>query len=347
MTEAIGQPEHPGRVRGVGRGLGIQDNFGPHPRDVGSTSLVFNSPQIEAIKLELTKEIREQVMWDISSMPTFSQQHPNFPVGSPNTTKRASKNGRCSTMPHIQEDEEDIPEECELYVDKKHHVVAYGNVYKLGPTIHNQLLDNDMARLVVTKVLDSNAQVPMPTYEVTKVGEALNNFIQWPKRLLCLVTNKDVKGNKEDVLPSKRSEPKHRGAAKLMLKIMSRKDALKFKLEGDTFVYLPIKDLMELCMKTQDLRISILRIWMVAINGYNRSKGSRKQRKPTWNISLKCQRQSFNYEYGYYVMIHMLNIVSAGIVNSWNEIFGDSTPFHEDDVTNVQERCANFILESI
>lgn len=222
-----------------------------------------------------------------------------------------------------------------------------------------------------------------------------------------------------------------------MLKIMSRKDALKFKLEGDTFVYLPIKDLMELCMKTQDLRISILRIWMVyikhlctqldksimydlidpnfiqpqndrpnsqchiiekllendnncifvpylnnhhwqlliieakiqnvvflcsmglkpekniglivdsAINGYNRWKGSRKQRKPTWNISLKCQRQSFNYEYGYYVMIHMLNIVSAGIVNLWNQIFGDLTPFHEDDVTNVQERCANFILESI
>ncbi|XP_058764936.1 uncharacterized protein LOC131638395 [Vicia villosa] len=85
----------------------------------------------------------------------------------------------------------------------------------------------------------------------------------------------------------------------------------------------------------------------LAIDGYNRLKGSRKQRKPTWNITLKCQRQSFNYECVYYVMIHMFNIVSAGIVNSWNQIFGDSTPFSEDDVTNVQERCAKFILEFI
>jgi len=60
----------------------------------------------------------------------------------------------------------------------------------LGPTIHNQLLENGMVRVAVTKVLDSNAQVPMPTDEVTKVGDALNTFIQWPKRLLRLVSNK-------------------------------------------------------------------------------------------------------------------------------------------------------------
>ena len=47
----------------------------------------------------------------------------------------------------------------------------------LGPTIHNLLLENGMVRVAVTKVLDSNAQVPMPTDEVTKVGEALNAFI--------------------------------------------------------------------------------------------------------------------------------------------------------------------------
>ncbi|WJX62123.1 hypothetical protein P8452_47152 [Trifolium repens] len=56
-----------------------------------------------------------------------------------------------------------------------------------------------------------------------------------------------------------------------------------------------------------------------AINSYKMLKGSRKQRKPTWNIILTCQRQSFSYESGYYVMIHMLNIVSAGIVNPWNQ----------------------------
>jgi hypothetical protein len=91
---------------------------------------------------------------------------------------------------HISEDEEDIPDECELYVDDKHDIVAYANVYNLGPTIHNQMLDNDMARVAITKVLDSNVFVPKPTDEVRKVGEALNSFIQWPKRLLRLVANK-------------------------------------------------------------------------------------------------------------------------------------------------------------
>ncbi|WJX40599.1 hypothetical protein P8452_28055 [Trifolium repens] len=84
-----------------------------------------------------------------------------------------------------------------------------------------------------------------------------------------------------------------------------------------------------------------------AINSYKMLKGSRKQRKPTWNIILTCQRQSFSYESGYYVMIHMLNIVSAGIVNSWNQVFGDSTPFDEDEVSKIQERCANSILEFV
>ncbi|CAJ2670738.1 unnamed protein product [Trifolium pratense] len=190
-----------------------------------------------------------------------------------------------------------------------------------------------------------------------------------------------------------------------MLKIMSRKDDVKFKLEGDAFFSLPTRDIMELCLKTQDLRVSILRVWVVymkhlctrldkshmygfidpnfiqpqtdrvgsqcyiteklvendkdcffvpylnnhhwqlliiepktqnviflcsmglrpdknivlivdsAINGYNMLKGSRKQRKPTWKTTLT--------------------------------VFGDSTPFHEDEVSNVQERLANSILEFV
>lgn len=155
---------------------------------------------------------------------------------SPNTDILASTKGSCTAVPPIPEDdEEDIPEECELYVDNKHHIVAYADVYKLGPTIHNQLLDNDMVRVAVTKVLDSNAQVPMPTDEVTKVGEALNNFIQWPKRLLRLVSNKDVKETTNDDLLSKRSEPETSCTQKLMLRIMSRKDSVKFDFKGNEF----------------------------------------------------------------------------------------------------------------
>jgi len=191
LAEAIRRPEHPGRVRAVGGGVGIRQYFGPLSHYGASASFVFNSKQTESIKADLTKEIRDQVMRDISSIPALSQHFPNFPTCSPSTDIPASTKGSCSAAPPIPEDDdEDIPEECELYVDNKHHIVAYANVYKLGPTIHNQLLENGMVRVAVTKVLDSNAQVPVPTDEVTKVGEALNAFIQWPKRLLGLVSKK-------------------------------------------------------------------------------------------------------------------------------------------------------------
>ncbi|MCI93423.1 TNP1, partial [Trifolium medium] len=56
--------------------------------------------------------------------------------------------GSCSRVPHMPED---IPEECELYIEGNTHAVAYANVYQLGPNIHNQVLHNDMVRVTVTK----------------------------------------------------------------------------------------------------------------------------------------------------------------------------------------------------
>lgn len=95
---------------------------------------------------------------------------------------------RCATYDRY--DQEDIPEECELYIDGNTHVVAYANVYRLGANIHNQVLNNDMVRVAITKVIYANAKVPVPTEEVTTVGETPNTFIKWPKRLLQLTSNK-------------------------------------------------------------------------------------------------------------------------------------------------------------
>ena len=186
MAEAIGKPEHSGFVRGVGRGVGIRQYFGPLSRD--STPPVFSSEQLKTIKVELTQQIKEELMQDLEAMG-FSKKPSNFPTHSPNTVVPASTKGSSSVVPPIPEEDE-IPERCELYVDDFLHAVAYGNIYKLGPTIHNQILENDMVRVVVSEVLDANAQVPMPTDEVETVGQALNHFIQWPKRLVEIVSDK-------------------------------------------------------------------------------------------------------------------------------------------------------------
>jgi len=77
---------------------------------------------------------------------------------------------------------------CIIYIVGK--TGCYTNVYNLGPTIHNQVLTNDMVKVAVAKVIDGKAQVHVPSDEVTTIVEAVNTFIKWPKRLLRVIANK-------------------------------------------------------------------------------------------------------------------------------------------------------------
>ncbi|XP_024638795.1 uncharacterized protein [Medicago truncatula] len=54
LTEALGQPEHPGRVRAVGQGVGIREHFGSQ---FHSTQTVINDAQLAALKVDLTKQV--------------------------------------------------------------------------------------------------------------------------------------------------------------------------------------------------------------------------------------------------------------------------------------------------
>ncbi|XP_027193185.1 uncharacterized protein [Cicer arietinum] len=78
---------------------------------------------------------------------------------------------------------------------------------------------------------------------------------------------------------------------------------------------------------------NITHIVDLALGEYNKSRRLRKN-KPTWSIPI-CQRQPKGYECGYYIMIHMLNIVSSGLVDSWMRIFGESKPFEDEEMMNV------------
>lgn len=102
--------------------------------------------------------------------------------------------------------------------------------------------------------------------------------------------------------------------------------------------------LCSLGKKPADKKISA--IVDLALEGYNMIQGVRKHNKVVWFYPTS-RRQSVCYESGYFVMLHMLNIVSGGVVDSCMQIFADSTPFQKDEVKNVQERCANLILELI
>ncbi|KAK2374006.1 hypothetical protein QL285_075001 [Trifolium repens] len=80
-----------------------------------------------------------------------------------------------------------------------------------------------------------------------------------------------------------------------------------------------------------------------ALATHNKLQPAKKQKKVDW-FSHKSKA---SYECGYFIMIHMLNIVYTTLVGSSTQIFGDSKLFQKDEVKNVQECCANMILEHI
>ncbi|CAH9099952.1 unnamed protein product [Cuscuta europaea] len=50
-----------------------------------------------------------------------------------------------------------------------------------------------------------------------------------------------------------------------------------------------------------------------------------------WIIPMS-QMQVGSYEYGYYVMLHILNIVSAVILEMWDERFANPEPFSSEEI---------------
>ena len=56
LTTAIGRPEHPGRVRAVGQGVGVRHYFGPPSQDI-RTSTSLSQEDIAALEMTLTEKL--------------------------------------------------------------------------------------------------------------------------------------------------------------------------------------------------------------------------------------------------------------------------------------------------
>lgn len=195
LTTALGRPEHPGRVRTAGRGVGLRQFFGSSahhsPGEGGVTQ-----EQLQAIREEIRQELRADIMKEVrQELASFGLSHgttnPQPPHASP---LRMSTKGSCAPSGDPEEEEDfDLADEYELYVENPVRSVAIGHVYDLGPKIHNKAIENDKLRVVVIAVIDANAAVPVPTEEVQTVGQAPNNFILWPRRLVKPISHKVFK----------------------------------------------------------------------------------------------------------------------------------------------------------
>lgn len=194
MTVATGKQEYGGRVRGVGRDVGIRYYFGvsqrrsPHviPRaELESLLSTIRTEAKEEVRAQAEASIEAQLQEGFAKMKeemlsimTSRQQEPTDPL-PPSTAARPSTKGSCC-LP-LSED----AEHCDLYVeDPLRHLVARGSIHSLGATVHHIQIQDDQLRVTVEDVLIGDALVPMPTDEVKTVSQAKGTFILWPKHLV-------------------------------------------------------------------------------------------------------------------------------------------------------------------
>ncbi|XP_028193137.1 uncharacterized protein LOC114378694 [Glycine soja] len=162
--------KHPGRVRAVGAGVTIKEYFGSALR----TSRSSSSMPLEDLE-QLTQQIRDQLEELITEkvtrkmMESFSQMQSQFQEQSRDSDK------------------------CGLYIEENpSRLVALGRLYEGSTTVHNIPLLHGQVKVGVEEVKDTETLVPVPTDEVTLVGQTLNTFLTWPTHLVKRLSEQEA-----------------------------------------------------------------------------------------------------------------------------------------------------------
>ncbi|KAH1242314.1 hypothetical protein GmHk_07G019671 [Glycine max] len=196
LAAAIGRPEHPGHVRGIGAGVTIKKYFGSAPRTSRSASslppdeLHQLTQQIkDQLEESITEKVTRQVMASFSHLQSQMQSQglavpPEPLVGPGPSGPRVSTKGSC-VDPSGNDPETGDSDRCGLYIEADPaRLVAIGGVYEGSTVVHNTPLLLGQVKVSVEEVRDADAPVPVPTDEVFLVGQALHTFLAWPTHLV-------------------------------------------------------------------------------------------------------------------------------------------------------------------
>ncbi|KAL5133785.1 hypothetical protein HKD37_03G007064 [Glycine soja] len=189
LTAAIGHPEHPGHVRAAGAAIlwisstNVPQLFLPASR---RTAVVDPANQGQARGVHHRKS--DAAAHDILQPDSFPVQSqglapPPDPLVGP-FGPRVSTNGSC-VDPSGNDPETGDSNRCGLYIEADPaRLVAMGRVYEGSTVVHNTPLLSGQVKVSVEEVTDADAPVPVPTDEVSLVGQALHTFLAWPTHLV-------------------------------------------------------------------------------------------------------------------------------------------------------------------
>jgi len=152
---------------------------------------------------QLTQQIRDQLEESITEkvtrkmMASFSQMQSQFQfqmqsqgLALPPEPEVGPSGPRVSTKESCVAPSGNDPgtsdsDKSELYIEENFsRLVGLGRLYEGSTTVHNIPLLHDQVKVGVEEVKDAEALVPIPTHEVTLVGQTPNTFLAWPTHLM-------------------------------------------------------------------------------------------------------------------------------------------------------------------
>ncbi|KAH1261903.1 hypothetical protein GmHk_02G004652 [Glycine max] len=183
---------------------------------------------------------------------------------------RVSTKGSC-VDPSGNDPETGDSDRCALYIEADPaRLVAMERVYEGSTVVHNTPLLPSQVKVSVEEVTDADAPVPVPTDEVSLVGQALHTFLAWPTHL--------VKSLSQQVAVSlAKSPPKSDPEVDDPLYLMTltipelflkpyqvRWDATVFGVFNPDFpLYIKHEDLSDIAHGGQCLSILVLQLWIL------------------------------------------------------------------------------------
>ena len=193
LNTAIRRSDHGGRVCAAGSGVTITQYYGRTSRASSSSSTSITQQHlakiIGSLKEEWMNEIKEEVRNEIGEenkqslkilkqelkeaiIIEMSQKGSQFSptikadihvLGASMSTK--GSNAETAVNRSREEHVAHVIPNMGLHVQRQDstQLVALGKIYEGGPTIHSMAYADDVIRVSVEKVIDSDAEVPLPT----------------------------------------------------------------------------------------------------------------------------------------------------------------------------------------
>ncbi|KAH1241408.1 hypothetical protein GmHk_07G018998 [Glycine max] len=212
---------------------------------------------------EMTTEVAKEITEKIGLAP------PPEPLVGP-SVPRVSTKGSC-VDPSGNDPETGDSDRCGLYIEADlARLVAMGRVHEGFTVVHNISLLPGQVKVSLEEVTDADAPVPVPTDEVSLVGQTLHTFLAWPTHLVKSLSQQVVVSPAK---PPPKPDPEVDDPLYLMTLTIPELFLRPYQVTWDATVfgvfnldfslYIKHEDLSEIAHDGQCLSISVLQLWIL------------------------------------------------------------------------------------